>query len=272
MGKINSVSLTDILANFELATTKVAEEGMPSEEELAAAEAAMAEAPSEVAEQPVIEPQSEEELAAAMAAAGGELGVEDDSALVDAAKAVVDAEAQEEMAVENLKAIAKEAQDSEASLLQKEASEFGRLFASEIIGALEQFTLKKEAEIQEASQAEAEEEATVAMNKIAEEAFQLTLDKIAEEDAEALAATYGSIVAEAYAMTKQAFEDAVTEEQKKRTETGEAIDDTKPLQAKAEVVVSEPDEQEEVSEKVAEELTSVFEQAYQITTQAFEAE
>lgn len=240
-----SIMLSNVLEQFNASLKKTAEEvpgQVPNAQQYAEPEAQSPEAaPAEEPQAPEMTPEELEELEAQAAAeeeaAAGEAPPEvpTEDALVAAAHAVSATKAQATAAVENLKAIAKTAQAREMSALEKEASEFGHIFAHTVASDLAEqsniveltnnaytATMNKIAEenneVQEAYDnmvkeayeltmqkvaAAEEEEMAQLLDGISKEAFDLTVEKIAGDEGPSLEDIY----TEAYLLTKEALED-----------------------------------------------------------------
>lgn len=193
--------LGDIIDSFKTSLSKTAANGEPTEDDQAAAQAqAQAQADADAQAQA----QAQAAAAPQAPAVDPDGDGDDDSSnevLTAAAQNVVNADQQLDNAVDALKSIAKQAQDTEASALEKDASEFGKIFADSFLE-----TLNERAEV----------------SAIQKEAYDITMSKIAEVNDVVDEDTYTAIVKEAYDMTIE----ATKVDLQKVAETEEISEDT----------------------------------------------
>lgn len=223
--------LGDIVDAFRTTVTKTAADELPP-----GVPVGMADDPQAAAQ---AQAQAEAEAQAAAQAQSGAQDPDGDGdndatngIVADAAKNVVNAEQQLDTAVDALKSIAKQAQDNEASALEKDASEFGKIFADSF---LEEVNTRSE------------------VASIQKQAYDITLQKIAEESG-GTDEMYESITKEAYDITlkKVAEEDNISEE---------VLNDI--IKEAYDLTMSNIDET-----KVLDELTEITKVAYQFTLDA----
>lgn len=131
--------------------------------------------------------------------------------VVAAAQNVVNADQQLDNSVDVLKSIAKQAAEKEEEALEKDASEFGKIFANSFIDEVntrsEIETIRNQAydiTMQKVAEEAVDPEMT---EKIVKEAYDITMQKIAEYDNTISEDVYNSIIKEAYDLTMNSIEE-----------------------------------------------------------------
>lgn len=210
--KRKSLRLGDILDSFKTTLTKTsADGGTPSPVADDAQADLQAQAAAEAEAQAAAEAQAQAQAQADPDGDGDNDTAND--AIADAARNVVNADQQLDNAVDALKTIAKQAQEKESSALEKDASEFGKIFADSFLSELEERaefgTLQKNA-YDMTLQKVAEEELPEMFENITKEAYDITMAKVAEVSEDINEDTYNSIIKEAYDITMSTLDESST--------------------------------------------------------------
>jgi hypothetical protein len=140
-----------------------------------------------------------------------------EQAIEEAAQVIAEASKDQVAAVESLKEIAKQASENENTLLKKEASMFGKIFAKSLVSTLEKKALEEEVfsgayastmeSIEDAKLSKYAEEVytdsyiNTLSTLAALESYNLALDKCAELNSNVMDGKITAIVKEAYDMT-----------------------------------------------------------------------
>ena len=217
--------LSDVLDSFKTTLNKTAgaemAPGVPVNMEddpqaVAAAQAQSQQMQAEAEAQAQADAQAQQDAAAAAAPPQDPDGDGDNDALNDtvvaAAQNVVNSNQQLDNSVDTLKAIAKHANEKETAALEKDASEFGRIFADSFLDEIntrsEISTIQKQAYDITLQKVAEGNEAPEMMENIVKEAYDITMQKIAEQDSTLPEDTYNAIIKEAYDLTMNSVDES----------------------------------------------------------------
>lgn len=183
---------------------------------------------------------------------GEEVEAAVDDAVVDAAEDVVEANEERKASVDILKQVAEEAAEMEEDLIQKEASEFGRLFADSVYDELQ----KKAEEDEFVTKVAEETYSNLMLEDVSNEAYQLS--ELAHIEKQAYDESGGDIpedVQQALLMNEDVDEDAIAEEAYAEAQAAMEEQEAVAQEAADEAFAETLDEtgDEELAEQIAEE-------------------